>query len=84
VFVDDVEVQLTPTEYTVLTTLIEQAGKVVTNRQLQLMIGGSREEDGTRQLRAAIHQLRRKLDADPESPAYLRAEPGIGYRLHVD
>lgn len=84
VFVDDVETPLTPIEYAVLATLIHQAGRVVTNRQLRLKIGGLPAGDGDVQLRAAMHQLRRKLEADPGRPVYLLAELGIGYRLHVD
>lgn len=31
--------------------------------------------------RSAVMQLRRKLEAEPARPRYLRTEPGVGYRL---
>jgi len=33
------------------------------------------------QLLDVVAQLRRKLEADPARPRYLRTEPGVGYRL---
>jgi len=78
------EVHLTPIEYKLLTTLVRHAGNVVTHRQLLKEVWGPTYEDQAHYLRVFMLQLRRKLEADPARPRYLRTEPGVGYRLDAD
>ena len=75
------EVKLTPTEYEVLKYLAQQAGRVVTHRQLLKAVWGSNYQEHSQYLRVYIGQLRRKLEVDPSQPAYIITEPGVGYRL---
>ncbi len=75
------EVHLTPTEYKVLSTLIRNAGKVVTHRQLLQEVWGANHVGQTHYLRVYLAQLRRKLEVDPARPRLLSTEPGVGYRL---
>jgi two-component system, OmpR family, KDP operon response regulator KdpE len=84
VFVDDVEVHLTPIEYQMLTTLIQHAGKVVTHRQLLKAVWGPAYATEAAYLRVYMGQLRRKLEADPARPRYLVTELGVGYRLKTE
>jgi len=84
VSVGGVEVHLTPIEYKLLTTLVRHAGNVVTHRQLLKEVWGPTYEDQAHYLRVFMLQLRRKLEADPARPRYLRTEPGVGYRLDAD
>ncbi len=84
VSVGGTEVHLTPIEYKLLTTLVRHAGNVVTHRQLLKEIWGPTYEDQAHYLRVFMLQLRRKLEADPARPRYLRTEPGVGYRLDAD
>jgi two-component system KDP operon response regulator KdpE len=81
VWVGDVEVRLTRTEYKLLTTLIRHAGKVVTHRQLLQEVWGPGHTDQPHYLRVYMGQLRHKLEADPARPRFLLTEPGVGYRL---
>ncbi|MDX2192043.1 MAG: response regulator [Gemmatimonadales bacterium] len=81
VFVDDREVRLTPTEYTLLGVLCRHAGKVLTHRQLLKEVWGPGRVTQTHQLRVYMAQLRQKLERDPARPALLRTEPGVGYRM---
>lgn len=81
VFIDDVEVHLTPTEYRLLTTLVRHAGKVVTHRQLLKEVWGPDSVEENQYLRVYLGQLRRKIESDPARPRYLLTEPGVGYRL---
>ncbi|MCW5832944.1 MAG: winged helix-turn-helix domain-containing protein, partial [Labilithrix sp.] len=83
VFVGSAEVHLTPTEYRLLTTLIEHAGKVVTHRQLLKEVWGPSYVEHTQYLRVFMGQLRQKLEPEPAKPRYLVNEPGVGYRLKV-
>jgi len=75
------EVKLTPTEYEVLKYLVQQAGRVVTHRQLLRAIWGSNYQEESQYLRVYIGQLRRKIESDPSQPTYIITEPGVGYRL---
>ena len=81
VFRDDMEVHLTPTEYRLLQVLVQNAGKVVTHRQLLKEVWGPDSVQENQYLRVYMGQLRRKIEVDPTQPRYLRTEAGIGYRL---
>jgi two-component system KDP operon response regulator KdpE len=83
VSVAGMETPLTPTEYDILRTLIEHAGKVVTHRQLLRMVWGIAYEDETHLLRVNVSNLRRKIERDPAKPRHVITEPGVGYRLRV-
>jgi two-component system KDP operon response regulator KdpE len=80
VFVDEVEVHLTPTEYKLLGALIRHAGKVLTHRQLLKEVWGPNAVEHTHYLRVYMTQLRHKLERDAARPRYLLTEPGVGYR----
>ena len=84
VFVDDVEIHVTPTEWRLLTTLVRYAGKVVTHRQLLKEAWGPAYVTQTQYLRVYMGQLRHKLEPDPARPRYLVTEPGVGYRLRME
>ena len=81
VFVGEREVRLTPIEYRLLAVLVKHAGKVLTHRQLLHEVWGPEYGDENHYVRVYVAQLRRKLEADPARPHYLRTEPGVGYRL---
>lgn len=82
VTVRDSEIQLTPTEYDILRTLITYAGKVLTNRQLLKQVWGEGYDD-LHILRVNISNLRHKIEPDPSRPTYIHTEPGVGYRLKI-
>ena len=81
VHVEGKEVHLTPLEYSLFTTLIRHAGKVVTHRQLLQEVWGGAAGAQPLYLRVYMTQLRHKLEEQPSHPKYLRTEPGVGYRL---
>jgi two-component system, OmpR family, KDP operon response regulator KdpE len=81
VLVNEREVHLTRTEYKLLATLIQHAGKVVTQKQLLDAVWGPGNEDKSHYLRVYVTHLRRKLEADPVRPRLIATEPGVGYRL---
>jgi len=79
------EVQLTPTEYSLLKAFVIHANKLLTHRQLVREVwGGAHYEDTQHLLRVNISNLRRKLEADPTRPHYIITEPGVGYRLRTE
>lgn len=83
VFVGEHEVHLTPTEYKLLTVLVQHAGRVITHRQLLKEVWGPPHADNTQYLRVYMAQLRQKLEPNPARPRFLINEPGVGYRLKV-
>ena len=84
VFVNDKEIHLTPTEYKLLTTLVRNAGKVVTHRLLLKEVWGPNAVEHTHYLRVYMTQLRHKIEGDPTRPRVLQTETGVGYRLRME
>jgi two-component system KDP operon response regulator KdpE len=76
-------VSLTPTEYEILRLLLQNAGKVMTHRQLLKQVWGTAYESEMHILRVNISNLRRKIEPDPSRPHYLLTEPGVGYRIRM-
>ncbi|MGE5249298.1 MAG: response regulator [Bacteroidota bacterium] len=83
VTVSDSPVSLTPTEYEILRLLLQNAGRVLTHRQLLTKVWGTAYEDEMHILRVNISNLRRKIEPDASRPHYLLTEPGVGYRIRV-
>ncbi len=84
VFVREAEVHLTPLEYRLLTTLVKNAGKVLTHRFLLREVWGPGYLEQTHYPRMFIASLRRKIEDDPADPRYILTEQGVGYRLVED
>lgn len=84
VTVKGAEVDLTPTEYDILRMLVQHAGRVLTHRQILREIWGAPYETETHLLRVNMSNLRRKIEPDPNQPAYIVTEPGVGYRLKAN
>jgi two-component system, OmpR family, KDP operon response regulator KdpE len=84
VFVGEREVHLTQIEFRLLSTLAQNAGFVVTHRQLLQKVWGASYVEHNHYLRIYMGQLRHKIEADPARPRYLLTETGVGYRLSVD
>ncbi|MFH1061930.1 MAG: response regulator transcription factor [Candidatus Omnitrophota bacterium] len=85
VTVHNKSVYLSPIEYDILKLFIINAGKVLTHENILKQIWGknSKNREGILHLlRVTISNLRAKIEPDPNRPAYIITEPGIGYRLH--
>ncbi|MEJ0044939.1 MAG: two-component system response regulator KdpE [Rhodospirillales bacterium] len=78
---DGKPVRLTPIEYRLLSTLVKNAGKVMTHRQLLNEVWGPSYVEHSHYLRIYMGSLRRKLEADPARPAIFFTETGTGYRM---
>jgi two-component system KDP operon response regulator KdpE len=84
VWIKDQEVHLTPIEYRLLTTLIRDAGKVLTQTYLLKEVWGPGHAQESHYLRVAMAKLRGKIEADPARPRIIYTEVGVGYRLNVE
>jgi two-component system KDP operon response regulator KdpE len=74
-------VHLTPIEYKLLLTLIENAGRVLTHGELLRRVWGPGRIEQGYLVRIHMSHLRSKLEDDPTQPVHLITEAGIGYRL---
>jgi two-component system KDP operon response regulator KdpE len=78
------EIKLSPKEYDILQQLVLHAGRVLTHKHLLREVWGIDTGGDIQYLRVYIRQLRQKLEADPERPAHILTEAGVGYRLQYD
>ena len=75
------KVALTRTEYALLRQLALNADKVMLHEDLLTEVWGTEYRDDVDYLRAYVHYLRDKLEADTSDPKYILTSPGIGYLL---
>jgi two-component system, OmpR family, response regulator QseB len=76
VTLDELPVELSGREFSLLHVLLENAGRVMTRAQLESSIYGWRDEPDSNALEVHIHHLRRKLGAE-----FIRTLRGVGYTI---
>ncbi len=81
VYVRNQKKHLTPTEFKLLAMLIENAGRVVSQRDLLEQVWGQEYVNDIYYPRVYIAQLRRKIEPNPANPIYILTEHRIGYRF---
>ncbi|MDX6041569.1 two-component system response regulator KdpE [Scandinavium lactucae] len=74
-------IHLTPIEFRLLAVLLNNHGKVLTQRQLLSQVWGPNAVEHSHYLRIYMGHLRQKLETDPARPQHLLTETGIGYRF---
>lgn len=79
---NDRDINLTPTEFELLSLMASQPGRVFTRLQLLEATQGLAYEGYERTIDAHIKNLRSKLEIDPQKPVYIETVFGIGYRFH--
>jgi two-component system, OmpR family, alkaline phosphatase synthesis response regulator PhoP len=81
VTVDGRLVDLTATEFELLSTMARQPGRVFTRSQLLDAVHGEAFEAYERAIDAHIKNIRRKIEHDPRSPRMVETVFGVGYRF---
>jgi len=81
VSVDGQAVELTPTEFILLQTLMQNPDHAFTRAELIEKALGYTYEGMERTLDSHIKNLRKKIEVDPAEPHYLETVFGVGYRL---
>ena len=81
VTVEGRRVELTPTEFDLLATLVREPGRVFTRGQLLDAIRGVAFESYERAVDAHVKNLRKKIESAPGAPRYILTVHGIGYRF---
>ena len=79
----DTPLELTPTEFDILSVLVERAPAVLSPQEIARRVFEYEvsEVEARELVRWHVHHLRRKLEIDPDQPHLLRNVRGIGYKL---
>lgn len=73
------EIKLGPTEWKLLSQLVQNAGRVMLHADLLRKVWGPEYGGETEYLRVYINYLRNKIEQDPSDPKYILTEHGVGY-----
>ena len=76
---DGVPIPLTPIEFELLAELAHSPGQVIFPADLLRAVWGPAYVDDVGLLRTAVWRLRRKLEPNAQSPAYVVTVPRVGY-----
>ncbi len=79
VMVKGERVKLTPREFRLFALLVENAGRILTHREVLEKVWGWEYTDDLDYVRIYISHLRQKIEPDPALPRYIITEPGVGY-----
>ncbi len=75
------EVQLTPTEFSILWYLCERRGRVVSSEELFEAVWGEKYLDNNNTVMAHIGRLREKLHEPSKNPKFIKTVWGVGYKV---
>jgi len=81
VTINNEHIKLTATEYSLLSLLAKNEGKVLTHQFILHQIWGPGYTEQSQYLRVFIGQLRKKIELNPNNPRFIITEAGIGYRF---
>lgn len=81
VLVNNSPVALTATEWTLLSELMRNEGRVVSQQRLAERLWGEQAVESPSSMRSYIARLRAKLGDNPEAPRIILTEYGAGYRF---
>lgn len=83
VLIDNVLIELTPTEYNLLSFLVRNVGKTIDHQAILLSVWGEEYRYEIEYLKVYIRRLRNKIEPDPHHPRYILTEWGVGYRFET-
>ena len=82
--VGDARVDLTPSEFALLATLMSMPGRTFSRLELLDHLQDSAYEGYERTIDVHIRRLRTKIEPDPRNPRYVETVFGFGYRFAVE
>lgn len=80
---DGRQIDLTPTEFDILTTMARQPRRVFSRQQLLEYITDNLYEGYDRTIDTHIKNLRNKLETDPKNPSMIHTVFGLGYKFEM-
>lgn len=81
VTVEGRSVRLTPIEYKILRLLVQQRGRVFSNRQIYESIWNMQAIGADNTIAVHIRHIREKIEKNPRDPRYLKVVWGNGYKV---
>ncbi len=75
-------VKLTPTEFRLLSCLMQRPGETLSHHELLTRVWGAECADQVQYLKLYIGYLRRKIEDNPHQPTRILSERGFGYYLN--
>ncbi|MCL4254692.1 MAG: response regulator transcription factor, partial [Anaerolineae bacterium] len=84
VLLDGQKLDLTPTEYAILHTLMQHPNYVFTRSELITRSLGYEYESIERTLDSHIRNLRKKIEPETGNPRYIQTVYGFGYKMESD
>lgn len=84
VTVNEQPVNLTPSEFGLLTTLMRTPGRVFSRLELLEALPGEAFVGAERSVDVHIRNLRKKIEVDAADPRFIETVFGVGYRFHPD
>ena len=82
--IGDRYVDLTPSEFDLLSSLMATPGRAFSRLELLDLLQGNAFEGYERTIDVHIRNLRTKIEEDPRDPRYVETVYGIGYRFAID
>lgn len=77
---NDVEIDVTPTEFTILKNFIENKGKAMTRNEIMTETWGENYSTDTKIVDVNVRRIRAKIEENPAKPEYIETVWGTGYR----
>jgi DNA-binding response OmpR family regulator len=74
-------VELTPKEFSLLSLLAQNSGRVLTRGELIAQAWGPEYGESNDSLKLYIHYLRKKIERNPARPDFILTSRGVGYRF---
>lgn len=80
VFKDNLEIELTPIEFSLLKVFMENPGRALKREEILNSVWGEDYFGDTKTLDVHIRRLREKIEDNPSQPHYIKTVWGSGYR----
>jgi two-component system, OmpR family, response regulator VanR len=81
VFLDNIEVYLTPTEFDILELLLLNKGIVLSSETIFERVWKEKYFESKNTVMVHIRKLREKIEKNPKQPEYLKTVWGVGYKI---
>ena len=81
VYINDVDANLTQSEFKIVALLGKYAGRVLTYDFIIKELWGPNSKADNQILRVNMANIRRKIEKNPAEPQYIFTEVGVGYRM---